>query len=234
MKNAIITAATKGMGKAIAIAFANEGINLAICSRNSDELAAVKAELTALNPKIKIFTSVTDCSIKEQVKAFALEAEVELGTISIIVNNVGMYTYSSILDDTEDAFTKQVNTNLAPAYELYRYFGKKLMTARSGHIFTICSVASLTPIAEAGTYSVTKYALLGLSKVMRLEMQPYGVKVTAVIPGSTLTASWDGMQVDKDKMVLPEDIASAIVNAYKMSPGANVDEIIIKPAFGQI
>jgi short-subunit dehydrogenase len=234
MKNAIITAATKGMGKAIAIAFAKEGINLAICSRNSDDLAAFKTELAAINPEIKVFTSVTDCSIKEQVKAFAVEAEAQLGAISIIVNNVGMYEYSSILDDKDGAFVKQVNTNLAPAYELYRHFGKNLMAARSGHIFTICSVAALAPIAEAGTYSVTKYALLGLSKVMRLEMQPFGVKVTAVIPGSTLTASWDGMEVDKDKMVLPEDIASAILNTYKMSAGANVDEIIIKPAYGQL
>ena len=65
-------------------------------------------------------------------------------------------------------------------------------------------------------------------------MQPYGVKVTAVIPGSTLTDSWKGMEVDKDKMVLPEDVASAIVNIYNMSAGANVDEIIIKQAYGQI
>ena len=234
MKNALITAATKGMGRAIAIAFAKEGINLAICSRNSDDLAAFKSELAAINPQIKIFTSVTDCSIKEQVIAFALGAEVQLGAISIIVNNVGMYEYASILDDKENTFSNQVNTNLAPAYELYRYFGRKLMAARDGHIFNICSVASLTPIAEAGTYSVTKYALLGLTKVMRVEMQPYGVKVTAIIPGSTLTDSWKGMEVDKDKMVLPEDIASAIVNIYKMSAGANVDEIIIKPAYGQI
>jgi len=234
MKNAIITAATKGMGRAIAVAFAKEGINLAICSRNGDDLAAFKAELTTLNPGIKVFTSVTDCSIKQQVIAFAASAESELGAISIIVNNVGMYEYASILDDKEESFAKQVNTNLAPTYELYRYFGKKMAAARNGHIFTICSVAALTPIAEAGTYSVTKYALLGLSKVMRLEMQPYGVKVTAIIPGSTLTDSWKGMEVDKDKMVLPEDIASAVLNTYKMSAGANVDEIIIKPAFGQI
>jgi len=76
--------------------------------------------------------------------------------------------------------------------------------------------------------------LLGLSKVMRLEMQEHGVKVTAVIPGSTLTDSWKGMAVDPDKMVLPEDIAGAIVNIYGMSAGANVDEIIIKPANGQV
>jgi NADP-dependent 3-hydroxy acid dehydrogenase YdfG len=69
---------------------------------------------------------------------------------------------------------------------------------------------------------------------MRLEMQPHNVKVTAVIPGSTLTDSWKDVKVEKDTMVLPHDIASAIINILKMSPGANVDEIIIKPTGGQI
>ena len=234
MENALITASTKGMGRAIAIAFAKEGVNLAVCSRHSEDLVAFKAELLSINPLIKVFTAVADCSIKQQVIEFAASAELALGFITIIVNNAGIYAYSSILNDSEDTFNKQVNTNLMPAYELYRYFGKTMIAARHGHIFNICSIASLSPIAEAGTYSVTKFALLGLSKVMRLEMQPHGVKITAIIPGSTLTDSWKGMQVDKDKMVLPEDIASAIINTYKMSAGANVDEIIIKPLYGQI
>ena len=234
MKNALITAATKGIGKAISIALAKEGINLAICARNEKDLAAFKAELLAINPKIKVLAVATDVSVKTSILDFAGKAEQELGFISIIVNNAGIYEYSSILDDNDDTFQKGVNTNLAPAYELYRYFGKTMIAAREGHIFNICSVASLTPIAEAGTYSVTKYALLGLTKVMRLEMQAHNVKVTAVIPGSTLTNSWDGVKVEKDTMVLPTDIASAVVNILKMSPGANVDEIIIKPAGGQI
>lgn len=234
MKNALITASTKGMGRATAIAFAKEGFGLAVCSRNEEDLKAFKAELLNINPAIKVFTAVADCSIKEQVLAFAAAAEKELGYISIIVNNAGIYEYSSILDDKEDTFSKQVNTNLMPAYELYRYFGKKMIATHDGHIFNICSVASIDPIPAAGTYSVTKFALLGLNKVMRAEMQPHGVKVTAIIPGSTLTDSWKGMQVDQNRMVLPEDIASAIVNTYKMSAGANVDEIIIKPLYGQI
>ena len=234
MQNALITASTKGIGRAIAIAFAKAGINVAICARNAQELDAVKAELAVINPAINVFTAVADCSIKQQVLAFAEEAEQHLGVISVIVNNAGFYEYGSILDDSEETFQRQVNTNLMPAYELYRYFGKKMMNAGNGHIFNICSVASLSPMAEAGTYSVTKYALLGLTKIMRTELQQHGVKVTAVIPGSTLTDSWKGMDVDKDKMVLPEDIASAIVNIYNMSAGANVDEIVITPAFGQI
>jgi len=234
MKNVLITASTKGMGRSIAIAFAQQGLSLAICSRKGDDLISFKAELLAINPSVKVFASVVDCSIKQELLKFAADAEKELGVISVIVNSVGMYQHASILDDDDNAFQKQINTNLMPTYELYRYFGKKMIAAKKGYFFNICSIASVTPIAEAGTYSITKYALLGLTKVMRLETQPYGIKVTAIIPGSTLTDSWKGMEVDKNKMVLPEDVASAIINIYNMSAGANVDEIIIKPLYGQI
>jgi len=234
MKNALITGATRGMGRAIATAFAKEGLNLAVCARNADDVAAFKQELLDINPAIKVCGVKADISIKNDVIAFAKQAEEELGDISVIVNNAGIYVPTSILDDAEDTFQKVISTNLAPAYELYRYFGKKLMAAGEGHIFNICSSASIYPVVEAGTYSVTKFGLLGLSKVMRLELQQYGVKVTAVIPGSTLTSSWDGVEVDSAKFVLPGDIASAIINAYRMSPGATVDEITIKPVGGQL
>ena len=234
MKNALITGATKGIGRAIAIAFANEGINLAVCSRNAQDLAAFKNELLEANPEIKVFTAVADASDKMQLLQFAAEAENQLGTIGIVVNNLGAYVYSSILDDDDETLEKLVNTNLVPAWMLYRHFGKKMLAIKEGHFFNICSVAAINPVPQAGTYSVTKAALLNLSKVMRLEMQQYGVKVTTVIPGSTLTDSWKGVEVEKDTMVMPGDVASAIINVLKMSRGANVDEIVIKPAGGQL
>lgn len=234
MKNAIITGATKGIGRAISIAFAKQGINLSICSRNEQELLDFKQELHKVNPQITVVTLLADCSKRDEVINFASFTEKKLGFIDIIVNNVGMYKHVSILNDSEDSFQKQIDTNLMPSYELYRFFGKSMVSVGKGHIFNICSVAALNPIAEAGVYSVTKYALLGLNKVMRLEMQGHGVKVTAIIPGSTLTDSWKGIEVDKNTMVLPEDVASAITNILNMSAGANVDELIIKPAPGQI
>lgn len=234
MKNALITGSTKGMGRAIAIAFAKEGINLALNSRNADDLAAFKTELLQINPQVKVFTVVANGSNRDELLQFAGTAQQDLGQISIIVNNLGMYKYSKILDDEQGLFEQMVATNLMPAYELYRFFGKSMIAAGDGHIFNICSVASLNPVVEAGSYSVTKAALLSLTNTMRLEMQEHGIKVTAVIPGSTLTDSWKGQQVDKDLMVLPEDVASAIVTIYKMSVGANVDQIIIKPAKGQL
>jgi len=234
MKNALITGATKGIGRSVTIAFAKQGINVAICSRNEQELSDFKQELLLIAPQIQVFTLFADCSKRDDVKKFAEFTEKNMGFVDIIVNNVGMYKYSFILDDSEDSFQKQIDTNLMPAYELYRFFGKRMVSVGKGHIFNICSVAAINPIAEAGVYSVTKYALLGLNKVMKLEMQPHGVKVTAIIPGSTLTDSWRGMEVDKNKMVLPEDIAEAITTIYNMSAGTNVDEMIIKPAYGQI
>jgi short-subunit dehydrogenase len=234
MKNALITGATRGMGRAIALAFAAEGLNLAICARSAADLESFKADLLDVNPAIKILAIVTNISQKDEVRQFAAVAQHELGFIDVIVNNAGIYQPSSILDDTDDVFEKLINTNLMPAYELYRYFGKSMIAARKGHIFNICSSASIYPVVEAGTYSVTKFALYGLNKVMRLELQQYGVKVTAIIPGSTLTSSWDGVDVDSEKFILPADIAQAIITAYRLSPGANVDEITIKPVFGQL
>jgi short-subunit dehydrogenase len=233
-KNAIITGATKGIGRAVSIAFAKQGINLSICSRNEQELLNFKQELHYINPEIMVVTLLADCSKRDEVINFAVFTEKNLGFVDIIVNNVGMYKHVSILNDSEDSFQKQIDTNLMPSYELYRFFGKSMVSVGKGHIFNICSVAALNPIAEAGVYSVTKYALLGLNKVMRLEMQGHGVKVTAIIPGSTLTDSWKGIEVDKNTMVLPEDVASAITNILNMSAGANVDELIIKPAPGQL
>lgn len=234
MENALITGATQGIGRSIAFAFAKQGISMAICSRNAKDLEQLSHELLNTNPGIKVFAHVTDCSQKVQLLEFAQSAEAELGFIKIIVNNVGMFQPSSMLNDADDAFAANVNTNLLPAYELYRYFGKTMIAQRSGHIFNICSIAAKEPVVNAGIYSVTKAALYSLSNIMKLEMQAHSVKVTAVLPGSTLTNSWAGTAVPPERFVMPDDIAAAVLNAYNMSKGANVDEIIIKPVLGQL
>jgi len=234
MENALITGASKGMGRAIALAFAKEGLNLAICSRNIKELEETANQLQSINPNIKIFTAQADASNRTELLRFAAQAELKLGTITVLVNNLGTYIPGSILDDEDHTLSNLININLMPAYELYRYFGKTMIAAKKGHIFNICSIAAHEPVVAAGSYTVTKSALLSLNHIMRLETQEHGIKVTAIVPGSTLTASWEGTTVDKNRFILPEDIATAIITAYKMSPGANVEEIVMKPVFGQV
>ena len=234
MQNALITGATKGIGLAIAKALAKEGINLAICSRHEEELLQVKEALLQISPKIKVFTRTTDCGLRDDVRRFAAEAEQELDAIQIIINNVGAFFPANILEEEENNLQKQLDLNLIAGYELYRFFGKKLMAARRGHIFNICSVAGKQVVANAGSYSVTKFAQRGLNDVMREEMKAYQVKVTAVFPGSTLTDSWNGTTIPAEKFILPEDVAAAIITCLKMSAGANVDELIIQTTTKEI
>ncbi|MGI4751775.1 MAG: SDR family NAD(P)-dependent oxidoreductase [Janthinobacterium lividum] len=234
MKNALITGATKGIGLAIAKALAKNDINLAICARNEQDLSSVKEALLQISPEIKVFTCVADCSMREEVLRFAAEAERELQSIQIIVNNAGLFLPGSILEEPEDHLQKQLDLNLMASYELYRYFGKKLMAARTGHIFNICSVASKNVVVNAGSYSVTKFAQLGLNHIMREEMKAHQVKVTAILPGSTLTNSWAGTNIPTEKFVMPEDVAEAVINCLNMSAGANIDELIIQTATGEI
>ena len=100
---------------------------------------------------------------------------------------------------------------------------------KNGHIFNICSVASIMVIENAGSYSVTKAAMLSLNNILRSELAPYNVKVTAILPGSTLTASWEGTNLPSDQFVQPEDVANSLSAILELSSGANVDELIIKP-----
>lgn len=232
--NILITGATKGMGKAISIEMAKKNHSLALCARNKKELDTLKQELLAINPQIKIFTSVTDCSIKEEVLAFAEQALTELENIDVLINNVGLFSPSPILAEDDDKLDLHFKTNVEAPYFLYKKLAPLMIKNRKGHIFNICSVASLQTIVDAGSYCVTKAALLSLNNIMREETKPFDVKVTAILPGSTLTSSWDGTPVSPDKFVQPEDVAKSILQILQLSKGANVEQLIITPQRGQI
>jgi 3-oxoacyl-[acyl-carrier protein] reductase len=225
--NAIVTAATKGIGRAISIKLAEQGYNLAICARNKQELQKFAEELSYTGVQIKFLKA--DCSVKADVYAFCDFATKEFGSIDVLVNNAGTFLPASLLDETDEAFELQLSLNVKCAYYTSKCIGKLMRDNRSGHIFNICSIASKEIVKNAGTYSVTKSALLCLNNVLRQELAEYNVKVTAILPGSTLTASWEGTDIPEEKFVQPEDIANTIYHVLNLSTGANVDEVIIRP-----
>src|SRR5690606_7223242 len=143
--------------------------------------------------------------------------------VDVLVNNVGLFVPGSILDEADGMLAKHMQVNLFAAHSLSVTIGRKMRDRKSGHIFNISSVASRDVVPTAGSYSVTKYALAGLTAVLREELKKDNVKVTEITPGSTLTSSWEGTKVSKDEFVLPEDVAQALVAVLKMSTGANVD-----------
>ena len=109
-----------------------------------------------------------------------------------------------------------------------------MMANKKGHIFNICSIASLHAYKNGGAYSISKHALLGFSRNLREELKPYNIKVSAVMPGAAYTASWEGAGVDPSRLMEAADIAVMIEAASRLSPQACVEEIILRPQLGDL
>ncbi len=228
--NAFITGASKGIGNAIARAFAAENINLCLVAREETHLKKLQSELKKQYPELKIIIITADCSIKTELqKAAALANDFFEDNIDILVNNAGLFLPGNLMDEPDENLHNQWLLNVMAGYYLYKIIAKKMALRQSGHIFNICSVASIENVKNASSYAVTKSAQLSLNNSMRSEMMDYGVKVTAIIPGNTYTSSWEGTTLNPDFFVQADDVASAIVNALKMSENANVEQIIIRP-----
>jgi NADP-dependent 3-hydroxy acid dehydrogenase YdfG len=109
-----------------------------------------------------------------------------------------------------------------------------MMKVKSGHIFNICSIASLDAYNNGGAYSISKFAMYGFSKNLREEMKPHGIKVTHVLPGASYTDSWAGSGIDPKRIMEAGDIAKMVYAAAHLSPQACVEEIIVRPQQGDL
>lgn len=232
--NAVVTGATKGIGKAIAEKLASEGFNLAICARSKKDLDQFSEELRNKFPDMEFLAQVCDVSDKKQLKAFAALVKSQWNTLDVLVNNAGIFLPGQVHKEKSGILEKQIRTNLFSAYYLTQYLAKIMIRNKSGHIFNICSTASLKAYPNGGSYSISKFALLGYTKNLRLEMMPYHIRVTAVLPGATFTASWEGVGLPEERFMKPADVASAIWNAYSLSGQTVVEEILIRPMQGDI
>lgn len=232
--NIVITGASKGIGKAIADKFGANGYSLFLCSRNEKELAETSAEISQKFPAIKVEFRPCDVSKKNQLKEFADWILSKTASVNVLVNNAGSFVPGHVHEEEDGVIEFLMETNLYSAYYLTRYLLPPMMDRRSGHIFNICSIASLKAYKHGGSYSITKYAMAGLSANLRDEMKNYGVKVTAVFPGAAYTASWDSSGIDPERIMTANDIAEMIFTAASLSPRACVEEIVIRPQLGDL
>lgn len=232
--NIVITGASKGIGKAIAEKFAAKGYDIFLCARNEDSLGELATTLQSQFTTIRVRYQSCDVSVKADVRQFADWILSEAGHVDVLVNNAGSYTPGNVHDEPDGALEHLMATNVYSAYHLSRYLLPSMMERKAGHIFNICSIASLKAYPGGGSYSITKYALAGLSANLRDELKHFDVKVTSVFPGAVWTASWDQSGLSPDRLMKASDIAELIFTATRLSPQACVEEMVIRPQYGDL
>lgn len=236
--NVVITGASKGIGKAIAAAFAAEGNTLFLCARNESALSGTVAELQAQYPGAVIKAKPVDLSDKTAARQFGNWC-LDLGVPDILVNNAGQFIPGSVCDEPEGNLEKMMEVNLYSAYHLTRALLPGMIAAMHStgparHIFNICSIASLHAYTNGGGYSISKFALMGFSKNLREELKPHRIKVTAVYPGAVMTDSWGDFDNSENRIMEADDIASMILAASKLTPQAVVEDIVMRPLLGDL
>jgi len=231
--NVVITGANKGIGKAIAIKFASCGYNLFLCARNLQQLNDTALEIQSAFPFVKIKVRSVDLSQKNETFAFA-DWCLQHATPDILVNNAGVYVPGNTIDEPEDSMELMMNTNFFSAYHLTRRLVPAMIKNGSGHIFNMCSIASLQAYDGGGGYSISKFALNGFSQNLRHELRSRGIKVTAIFPGAVLTDSWSNFDNSNNRIMKTDDIASMVLAVSKLSPAAVVEEIVLRPQLGDL
>ena len=231
---AVVSGATKGLGRAIAEIFAANGFDLFVCARTAADLEAMQAAWAMSFPEQSLFATVADLSKKEDVLRFADAVHSRCTRLNVLVNNVGLFAPGTLIGEADGVLEQMIAANLYSAYHLTRALLPTMLPHRQGHIFNMCSTASLVVRPDSGAYSIAKFALEGFSKSLRAAMKKEGIKVTGLYPGSTWTASWEGADLPAERLMQASDIAKMVWAAYQLSDSAVVEELVLRPQLGDL
>lgn len=234
MKNIVITGASRGIGKAIALEFAQHDFALFISARKQENCEALKHEILTRYPSATIQYFIADMSIEKEVLAFCDFVKQQISTLDILVNNAGVFLPGQVHNLEKGVMEKVINTNLYSAFYTTRALMPLLNTGHKAHIFTISSIAGLQAYPNGGAYTVSKYALQGFNDALRDELKNSKIRVTSVNPGATLTDSWAGVDLPEDRFIDAEDIAKTIYDIYTLSHRTVIEKIVIRPQQGDI
>jgi len=190
-------------------------------------------ELLLQYPQAGIKARAFDISIKQQAQQLG-QWVLAGGPVDVLVNNAGSFIPGSVHNEPDNGLEDMMQVNLFSAYHLTRVLLPQMMERKTGHIFNMCSIASLQAYKNGGAYSISKFALLGFSKNLREELKPHGIKVTAVIPGAAYTDSWRGSGVDPRRIMEADDVAAMVYAAAQLSAQACVEDIILRPQLGDL
>jgi NADP-dependent 3-hydroxy acid dehydrogenase YdfG len=226
-QTALITGASRGIGLAIARKLGAMGAKLAICARNAERLQQAETELRKAGART--LAVATDVCNAEAVEALVKRVQQELGEIDILVNNAGVGIFSALQELSEADWDRVMDTNLKSVYLCSRAVAPQMIRRRTGHIINISSLAGKNAFAKGGVYCASKWGLQGMTACMAEDLRGYGIRVSAVCPGTVETEFSPHAGKDAKKMLQPEDVAHVVAMLLTQAPQSFVSEVELRP-----
>ncbi len=225
---AIVTGGGRGIGRAVALALAQEGAAVAVAARSQDELAET-ARLVREGGGRAIAVP-TDIRRREHVQALVATTVAELGPVDILVNNAGVARFAPVAEATEEDWRMMFEVNLLGALLCTQAVLPSMVERRRGWIINISSSAGIKGYVNQSGYCASKHGLLGFSKVLALETQPYGIRVHAICPGAvdTRMARTHRNIDDPGDWMQPEEVAATVVFLASMEGVAMIDNVVMR------
>jgi len=231
--NAVVTGASKGIGFSVAKRLAEAGFSLFIVGRDNARLLEAKSQLLLAGaPEVHTFSG--DLSQSDVAKRCTAKIFETWSSLTVLVNNAGVFLPGTMMEEEEGQFETLMTTNMNSAYHVTKGLWPLLKLSNRAHVFNMCSIASITAYAAGGSYSVSKFAMLGFSKSLRLEGMPHDIRVTAILPGATLTDSWAGVDLPSTRFMKPSDVANTVYSAFLMNETTVMEEVLLRPILGDI
>ena len=226
----LVTGGGRGIGRAIALAFAGQGARVAVAGRTGPELDETVAAIAAAGGEgLAVQMDVREHGSVEAGVYRAIEWNG--GVLDVLVNNAGIFDVKPFEQTDPGLWRRMVETNLVGPYYVLREALDGLEESERAHVFNISSVAGRQPFEGSTAYCATKYGLRGFGDALRLELAPRGIRISTVYPGATDTTLFDGVpgEWDRAKMNRPEDVAAVVTEAYAAGPESDIDDLDVPP-----
>ncbi len=227
-----VTGSGRGIGAATAKAAAVCGARVVVSARSEEEIAATAAEINAQGDSaIAVRCDVRD---EQQIQELVRQTRELWGDIDVLVNNAGRAHFRKIMDTTIEEWDEMAEVNMRGAFLCTRAVLPAMIEKGRGHIVNVISVAALQPYPKSGGYCASKYGLLGFTEVLRLETRKFGIKVTAVLPGATVTDIWGARSLEAERMMSPEDTARVIIDVLQSDERSMIETVVLRPQLGDL
>jgi NAD(P)-dependent dehydrogenase (short-subunit alcohol dehydrogenase family) len=233
-RHALITGASRGIGRATALAFAKLGVSSILIGRSLEDLEAVADEVRALGADAKAVC--LDLSEVSKIQGGLAPVLASVDSIDILVNNAGMGYTAHLIDTPLNDWQQVIDLNLTAPFQCVQAVLPIMRSQQHGTIINIISVAGRQAFPEWGAYCASKFGLMGLTKSLAQEEKAFGIRAVALCPGAVNTPLWDTATVqaafDRSLMLSAEDVANAIVHAALLPAHVLIDELVLMPSTG--